>query len=707
MMRFIIKIITVFFISTYSISACYAQSMYGDAAKADVKVNYVHSLEEAKKIAKKEKKLIFFNCFADWATPCHSMNKLVFSDQAFGDYLNKTFVNLILDLSYAENIPIKDKYKVRFFAHYLILDADGEVVHRIARGFPLPAFKEKVQRSLSSKTSLAGMEKEYEKGNRTAPFLRDYFGVLSDAGYDQAGVVRSMYINKIPKSDMAKKENWEIFTGLALDVNDEWFTYFKENKNLFIKNNGEKIVKDFAASRYSREALPFISSTIGFSDDQMTKVLNGLKSFDLDSTNDAYVYYNLAYKRNRSTVADFVSYLEKHGSIIHPTIATGIDVSLKNMVNVTEPEKKLITDYLTKRMDGTKGSSAQMYQTAIKELKKENGIIFEDGEFQKSLNIAKKQNKLIFLDAYTTWCGPCKMMAQQVFTLDTVGKYFNSTFVNHKMDMESGEGPKWAKNYKIEVYPTFLLINGDGELVHKITGAHRPIEFMQLIAKGNVRETSYSYLKNEYASGNRSPLFINNYVSGMVDAGEIRDAGSFIETYYNGLSKADKQSVHIWPLVQKYGASMNSPMLSSIINNKDLFNSLLSDSTFLPAIERVYVPTLYLKISKGEKNDDYQKAKKDLSVVNLPGNSTLSNMLKIEKFVDNSDYNGLISFYQQSVFNMSDDKGKMNLDLLWKSLFLKLNEGQKEQVITYLKKQYELADSRALNSYTSLLDSLL
>ena len=77
----------------------FAQSMYGDAVKADVKMKYVYSFEEALKKAKEENKLIFFNCFADWAVPCHSMNKLVFSDQEFADWMDKHFVNFFIDVT--------------------------------------------------------------------------------------------------------------------------------------------------------------------------------------------------------------------------------------------------------------------------------------------------------------------------------------------------------------------------------------------------------------------------------------------------------------------------------------------------------------------------------------------------------------------------------------------------------------------------------
>ena len=52
------------------LGAASAQSMYGDAVKADVKMKYVYSLDEALKLAKKENKLVFVNCFEDWAMPC-------------------------------------------------------------------------------------------------------------------------------------------------------------------------------------------------------------------------------------------------------------------------------------------------------------------------------------------------------------------------------------------------------------------------------------------------------------------------------------------------------------------------------------------------------------------------------------------------------------------------------------------------------------
>ncbi|MGO4709461.1 thioredoxin family protein [Chryseobacterium sp. 2TAF14] len=98
------------------------------------------------------------------------------------------------------------------------------------------------------------------------------------------------------------------------------------------------------------------------------------------------------------------------------------------------------------------------------------GIKFEEGNFKSILAKAKKENKLVFIDAYAVWCGPCKLMVKNIFPLKPVGDYYNANFVNAKIDMEKGEGIDLAKKYNVKVFPTYLFINGDGEEVHRTIG---------------------------------------------------------------------------------------------------------------------------------------------------------------------------------------------------------------------------------------------
>ena len=79
---------------------------------------------------------------------------------------------------------------------------------------------------------------------------------------------------------------------------------------------------------------------------------------------------------------------------------------------------------------------------------------FQELSLEKAREQARAENKPIFLDCYTSWCGPCKMMANDVFTLEAAGNYFNKNFVCVKIDMEKGEGPAIGKQYEVDAYPT-------------------------------------------------------------------------------------------------------------------------------------------------------------------------------------------------------------------------------------------------------------
>ena len=104
----------------------------------------------------------------------------------------------------------------------------------------------------------------------------------------------------------------------------------------------------------------------------------------------------------------------------------------------------------------------------------EVGILFFKGTWQEALNKAQAEKKLIFLDAFASWCGPCKTMARTTFEEEAVGLYFNEHFINVKMDMEKdAEGPRLSKKYKLTAYPSLYFINSNEELVSHTMGAYK------------------------------------------------------------------------------------------------------------------------------------------------------------------------------------------------------------------------------------------
>lgn len=108
------------------------------------------------------------------------------------------------------------------------------------------------------------------------------------------------------------------------------------------------------------------------------------------------------------------------------------------------------------------------------------GTKFTEDTFAKVQKAAEKANKPIFIDVYTTWCGPCKHLSNNIFPAKIVGDYMNATFVNTKFDAEKGEGIELAKKYAVKNYPTLLILNSKGEELGRLIGSSRtPEEFVQ------------------------------------------------------------------------------------------------------------------------------------------------------------------------------------------------------------------------------------
>ncbi|MES2519928.1 MAG: thioredoxin family protein [Bacteroidota bacterium] len=107
----------------------------------------------------------------------------------------------------------------------------------------------------------------------------------------------------------------------------------------------------------------------------------------------------------------------------------------------------------------------------IAEIPKEQGITFFAGTLQQGLEKAKAENKLIFVDCYTTWCGPCKIMKTYAFRDIILGDFMKENYICLAIDMEKPEGITLAKRYGVEAYPTLLFLDKYGRVVnHQVGG---------------------------------------------------------------------------------------------------------------------------------------------------------------------------------------------------------------------------------------------
>ncbi|MBK8502281.1 MAG: thioredoxin family protein [Saprospiraceae bacterium] len=143
------------------------------------------------------------------------------------------------------------------------------------------------------------------------------------------------------------------------------------------------------------------------------------------------------------------------------------------------------------------------------------GIEFFHGTLSEAKQIAGQQGKLIFVDAFTTWCGPCKRMSANVFSQQDVGDFYNQSFINLKLDMEKGEGKEFQRQYQVNAFPTLLFLDPEGKVVQKVVGGMDVANFLQLGKSAASKSSVSSSLDKAYTDGQRDPAFMAQYIEAL------------------------------------------------------------------------------------------------------------------------------------------------------------------------------------------------
>jgi thioredoxin-related protein len=224
----------------------------------------------------------------------------------------------------------------------------------------------------------------------------------------------------------------------------------------------------------------------------------------------------------------------------------------------------------------------------------EHGIRFVEKPFAELQAMAKKENKLIFLDAYTSWCGPCKWMAANMFTQDTIGTYFNQAFICTHFDMEKGEGTTLAKRFQVRAYPTLLFIDSAGNVVHKRVGAAQKVE--DYLAMGRIAldpEQSYTVMQRKYAAGANSPDFIFNYLTRLADAYE--PYAEVLDKYLATQSPEQLLNRGNWNLLYRFSNDVESKQFRYMVDHRKEYAKLYTRDSVYGKISDTYYSALMMQ----------------------------------------------------------------------------------------------------------------
>ncbi len=193
------------------------------------------------------------------------------------------------------------------------------------------------------------------------------------------------------------------------------------------------------------------------------------------------------------------------------------------------------------------------------------GINFNHQPWAEIVSKAKAENKLIFIDFYTQWCGPCLNMATTVFTLPAVGGFYNDHFVCAKIDAENGEGVDLAKKYGVHSYPTYMFVDPNTEeAVHRSSSRQTPEQFVLTGKCALNPEMRSFYLDEQYGKGNRDRQLLENYIvykNSVYARNDVNKA--FGELIQGGAKLSDKD---VWQVFCSCIAGM-TPYLKEVSDN--------------------------------------------------------------------------------------------------------------------------------------------
>lgn len=192
------------------------------------------------------------------------------------------------------------------------------------------------------------------------------------------------------------------------------------------------------------------------------------------------------------------------------------------------------------------------------------GIKFEpEGTtLDKAAAKAKKENKLVFVDCYTQWCGPCKKMIRDVFPQAKVGEYMNARFVNIKIDMEAAYAEGLSKQWQVSGYPTFIIFNADAKEIGRFMGGSDADGFIRRVEEKSAVDEAANSLEERWNNGERDDAFLKEYLASLTATYKRDDANVVAETLLMGKEETFAADKELADIFMKH---VNNPFASSFI----------------------------------------------------------------------------------------------------------------------------------------------
>jgi len=187
---------------------------------------------------------------------------------------------------------------------------------------------------------------------------------------------------------------------------------------------------------------------------------------------------------------------------------------------------------------------------------------------------AKLEKKLIFVDVFTDWCGPCLNMEENVFILPKVRSFYNTNFVNFRIDAEKGEGVDFRAKYQVSSYPTYLFINPETlEIVHRSSSRQDQDVFIFTGESALKPEMQSTYLEKKYKDGDRNPELLKSYAAYLSSCYQTEKLNKIVDAWF-AIPTVDYTSEVSMNFLEKYVKDIDQKAFINLVENRQKFTSI-------------------------------------------------------------------------------------------------------------------------------------
>lgn len=332
-------------------------------------------------------------------------------------------------------------------------------------------------------------------------------------------------------------------------------------------------------------------------------------------------------------------------------------------------------------------------------------IEFRDLSFKEGLEAAKKEAKPVFIDAYTTWCGPCKWMSANIFTDARVADYYNENYICLKIDMEKGEGLEIAKKYQVRAYPTLLYLDEGGERLLVSVGANRdPQTYIDAGEQAKNPKRNLPYLLNNVEANFEDATFMRDYFR-TVSAANMLPSG-MVDRYFEQFRIEDWTSEENWEIVQYTINDINSKSFRTLLKNAELVQELrpedglafIQETLFYGLANRLY------RARSEEAMTEYEALRSEYLNEDYPFSGKISFQLDLIEHKKNEDFEAYGKAAMSKVEKyLWDDANELN-NISWTIYEELKNPDALKAALSWAERAVELSpEHHILDTYAHLL----